>query len=242
MTQAGYSVGNLNDLRAVAPNQRTNGALRFVFEKKAWYVFDANSTVADDNNSAIAPDEGTGGWIMQAAAVNGGGTDPGLQSQVDALSVAINGGIDANGSFVNGLTNDLSNLQSQVNNLPDWQAQIDQLQQIIDSKLSNLEYNVASALNLIAPVPSLVPPGTYDAAVDQTTFEVQGTFSAWSIVELRSYYQPVVPVSIVHHYSPQSGYSATVVVAGNITNLIAYVVYFQDRAAFATELQRQSNG
>lgn len=161
---AGYSVGNLTDLRNISPNRRTNTALRFVLQKREWYVFNATSIAADDNDRTIAPAEGSGRWEAVRPTVGSGTGGSGselqlLQDQLDALNIDVYapdfGLLDRVTNLENSSSSDLADrvntIEFQLNGSEGdgLVYQVDQLDTQVSSLATNLPNQFQTALELL---------------------------------------------------------------------------------------------
>ncbi|BBD69536.1 hypothetical protein NIES4072_31310 [Nostoc commune NIES-4072] len=81
--QTGYAIANIAAIKALAPNQRTDGYTRQAQSdatgNPAWYTFLAASTAKDDNDLVLLPNDnpGNGRWHKNGGA--GGGASFGGQ-------------------------------------------------------------------------------------------------------------------------------------------------------------------
>lgn len=76
----GYAIASIAALKALTPEERTDSYARLVKSVPAWYMFDAGSSDAGDDDAVLIPDDNptTGRWIKSSGAGGGGSSFGGV--------------------------------------------------------------------------------------------------------------------------------------------------------------------
>jgi archaellum component FlaC len=161
----GYSLNSFSELRAVPPDRRSARTAYRVATNNRWYGFVPGSIAADNNDTVIAPNVGSGRWeaMNTTAATNSGGGGSGgtggtsdlddLQQQIDWINIDLHAADDGvfdrlseidyelNGGEGNrGLNDRVDDLEEGLEDLDGWlgvtRNQVDDLQ----DEVNDLEY------------------------------------------------------------------------------------------------------